>query len=168
MRKISSMVSVLFSLFSVTLARPIKEVPSVMTVEQMEAFQVGETREAALPAETFGYPNPERVLELEPALELDAKQKEEIQVIVRKLRNQSAYFGKKIVAEELILDDFFRKGQADLTTLANRLESIGVWRWRLRLTYLEAYINTRTVLTADQLEKYQTLRAAPSEGASAK
>jgi hypothetical protein len=168
MRKIIPKVLVLFSFFALAGAHPPKEVPSVMTLKQMNAYQEGIPVDENLPAETFGYPNPQRVLDLAQKLDLSAEQKGQIQNLLTITLNRALYFGRKIVAEELLLDDFFRKGEEDYAALSNRLESIGNSRWRLRLAHLEAYLKTKMVLNSDQLKKYHELCAASPEGVSSK
>lgn len=168
MKKIIPKVLVLISFFALLRAQPQKEVPSVMTLKQMQAYQAGMAVDEHLPAETFGYPNPQRVLELAPKLDLSAAQKVQIQGILESRLNRALYFGRKIVAEELLLDDFFRKGEGDYAALSNRLESIGNSRWRLRVAHLEAYLRAKMVLSPDQLKKYHELSAASPEGVSSK
>ncbi len=158
--------------FATAGGQPSREIPSVMTPQQEQAYLKGEPVDETLPAETFGYPNPQQVLEWDKQLELTADQREKIQNIADGTQRQAIYFGKKIIAEELLLDDLFRKGEGDLpsfySALGNRLESIAGWRWRLRLTHLTAYAKTRMALNSDQLKKYRDLCAAQPAGASAK
>ncbi|MCI0329789.1 MAG: hypothetical protein L0196_02390 [candidate division Zixibacteria bacterium] len=167
MKKLAGGTLILILVFSFSGAQSPREVPSVMSVQQMEAYLTGEPITEALPAETFGYPNPERVLELEPKLTLTAEQKGQLQNLIKFTRGQAALFGKKIVGEELLLDEFFRKDRTDYAELANRIESIGNWYWRRRFVYLDAYRKTRTVLSTEQLKKYHELRSLPPEGAGA-
>ncbi len=152
--------------FSVSLgdARPPKEIPSGMTAAETEAYLSGEPQAEILPAETFGYPDPRRVMALEKELGLTVEQAQKIFPWANRIHQESALLGRKIVGEELLLDDFFRKGETDYAALANRVESIGALRWRLRLIVLRAYAFTRSNLTDEQLKKYRELRA-PTAGA---
>ncbi|MGE5693071.1 MAG: hypothetical protein ACM3YF_04750 [Candidatus Zixiibacteriota bacterium] len=170
--KIKVVVFCFWAFFSVAEGQPSREIPSVMTPQQEQAYLKGEPVDETLPAETFGYPNPERVLELSKQLELSAEQKNRIQDIIAGRQREVLYLGRKIVAEELLLDDLFRKGDENLAsfyaTIGNRLESIGGWRWRLRLAHLAAYAKTKAALNSGQIKKYHELRAALPAGASAK
>ena len=168
MKKMTGGALVLMFVFSFSGAQSPREVPSVMTLPLMTAYLAGEPITETLPAETFGHPNPERVLELKEKLALTAEQKEQLQILAKFTRSQAALFGKKIVGEELLLDDFFRKGTTDYAALANRIESIGNWYWRRRLTFLEAYFKTRTVLSDEQLKIYRELRSLAPERTRAK
>ncbi|MCI0405108.1 MAG: hypothetical protein L0Z48_00305 [candidate division Zixibacteria bacterium] len=150
-------------LFSAGLARPSGEIPSGMTSSAMEKYQSGEPFDEIVPAETFGYPSPLRVLELAGKLDLTAEQEKKIRGLANRMSREAALYGKKIIAHELLLDDFFRKGQTDPMALANRVESIGLLRWRLRFNLLSLCVNTRSVLTAEQLQTYRGLRS-PSLG----
>jgi hypothetical protein len=163
---------ILLLVFSVAAGQPSREIPSVMTPQQQQAYLRGDPVDEILPAITFGYPNPERVLEWGEQLELTTEQKTRIREVIAARQRETLYLGKKIVAEELLLDDLFRKREGDLASfyaaLGNRLESIGGWRWRLRMAHLAAYARTRAALNSDQLKKYHELRVALPAGASAK
>lgn len=147
---------------AVVTAHPPREVPSTMSAQDMERFLKGDDVGEGLPAETFGYPNPKAVLELERDLELTSEQKNKLQGIYRKMIFEASYVGKKLVAEELALDNFFRSGSLNADQLGNRIERIGGFRWRFRWAYLSAYVAARQVLTEDQLKKYQQLKAKAS------
>lgn len=168
MKKLIAAILMWFFIFSFSGARSPKEIPSALTLQETEALLSGESINEFLPAETFGYPDPRQVAAMGKQLELSDEQKNMLQNILQIKRNQALYFGNKIVAEELLLDDLFRKNEANFANLGNRLESIGGWRWRLRQIHLEAYLKTRIVLSPDQLKRYQTLRAMQSKGALTK
>jgi len=170
-RIIGGLLAFLF-VFSVAGGNPPREIPSVMTLQEEQAYLTGEPVNETLPAETFGYPNPQLVLEWDKQLELTAEQRSKIQDIINSRQREALLFGKKIVAEELLLDDLFRKGEINLASfysaIGNRLESIAGWRWRLRLAHLAAYAKTKMALNSGQLKKYHELRSALPEEVSAK
>jgi Spy/CpxP family protein refolding chaperone len=168
MKKLVGSILIGVFVFSLSGARSPKEIPSSITLQETEALLSGESISETRPAETFGYPDPRQVATMGEQLDLSDEQKNMVQNILQIRRNQALYFGNKIVAEELLLDDLFRKGEVNFANLGNRLESIGGWRWRLRLIHLEAYLKTKIVLSPEQLKKYQTLRAAQSKETSTK
>lgn len=172
MKNILSGLTVLIFVFQAAGANPPREVPSMMTLKQMQAYLEGEPVDETLPAQAFGYPHPRQVLDLGKELALTAEQKKRMDYILTTTRSDARALGKKIVGEELLLDDLFRKGNADLPSfyaeLGNRLESIGGWRWRLRVAHLSLYVKTKMALNSDQLRKYHELRSAAPEGAQAK
>jgi Spy/CpxP family protein refolding chaperone len=133
--------------------------PTSMTGDEMEGYLSGAELGQARPAEAFGYPVPKKVMELKGRLELSSNQEGQMDDIVKKLRTETRYYGKKIVVEELALDNYFRSGQTDFPALANRVEKIGGLRWKLRLAHLAARSSVRKVLTAEQLEKCRELGA---------
>lgn len=149
--------------FSLAGANPPREVPSVMTLQQMDTYLSGGAVDEILPAEAFGYPSPVKVLRLEKELDLTAEQKKRMEFILGALNSEATVFGKKIVADELQLDDFFRKDQADYAQVSNLIERIGGWRWRMRLAYLGAYVKTRMALNSDQVRRYRELRSTVTE-----
>lgn len=136
--------------------------PSSMTVEERKGYISGEGAGEGRPAETFGYPSPKRVLELEKELNLTTEQKSRISEIYMRMKRDGSFYGKRIVAEELALDNFFRTGQLDWAALANRVEKVGNLKWKFRTTHFAAHFKTRQVLTPEQVIKFQELRAADS------
>ena len=162
-RNVAAGVLVGLLFFSIGKAQSPNEVPSGMSAAQIENYRAGEPFDETLPAETFGYPNPLRVLEWEDKLDLTDEQRKKIRGLADRMRREAALFGKKILANELLLDDFFRKGQTDPMALANRVESIGLLRWRLRFNMLSICVSTRTLLTDEQLKTYRELKS-PSSG----
>ena len=153
---------------TLVLARPPKEIPSSLTLAGTEAYLSGDPQWEILPAETYGYPDPRRVLSLEKQLALTEEQLKKIRPWANRIHEETALLGKKIVGEELLLDHYFRKGETDYSALANRIESIGTLRWRLRLNVLRAYTNTRNFLNDEQLKKYRELKSLSMEEKSPK
>lgn len=158
----------LFFFFLAGSAHPPKEIPSAMTLAEMETYSSGAPFDELLPAETFGYPSPQRVMELDGELALTAEQRKKVGALADRMRKEAILYGKKITAQELLLDDFFRKGQTDPMALANRVESIGLLRWRLRFNMLSICVNTRNALTGEQLQKYHELRSLSLGGGNPK
>ncbi len=139
-----------------------------MTVREVETYLSGSPVGELLPAQTYGYPNPERVLELDRELGLTAEQRKKIQPLADRMRNDTGLYGKKIIAQELLLDDYFRKGETDPAALANRVESIGLLRWRLRFNLLSVCVLARNALTEGQVKRYRQLISSASAGDSLK
>lgn len=154
--------AILFLAGAVVSARPLREIPTSMKAEEAEGYFSGAGMGQGLPAETFGYPGPKHVLELEKELQLTPEQKYHLEAIYKKMHTDALFYGKKMVAEELALDNFFKSGQTNSDLLANRVEKIGGLKWKLRLTHLTAHLKTRLILTPEQIQKYQALRAAGS------
>jgi len=144
---------------SMVFAGASKKVPVTMTSEEVEGYFSGAGMGQGQPAETFGYPGPKHVLELEKELELTPEQKYRVEAFFKKMGTEAVYFGKRLVVEELALDEFFRSGQTNLDALGNRLERIGGWKWKLRQAHLVAHVKTKLVLTPEQIKKYQELRS---------
>ncbi len=145
-----------------------KEIPSAMTQAEMETYLSGSPVDELLPAETYGYPSPLLVMERGGELALTAEQRNKVGALADRMQKEAALYGKKIIAQELLLDDFFRKGQTDPMALANRVESIGLLRWRLRFNMLSICVNTRSALTGEQLQKYHELRSRSLRGGDPK
>jgi hypothetical protein len=158
MRKVLFLIGLL-SAAAQTAAFPPAKVPSSMTASEVEAYFSGaEPGKETLPAETFGFPHPERVLEWGDKLGLAPEQRARVEEVLKIMKTDASYYGRKIVTEELALDEYFRSGGKELAPLANRVEKIGYLKWKHRLAQFTAYLYTRLVLSPEQLEKYRALR----------
>ena len=158
-------ISVFFGLllFQAGWAQPASEIPSGMSTAEVEAYRSGRPYNEILPAETYGYPDPRQILEWQNQLELSDEQLKKIRALANRMVKECVLYGKKIIANELLLDEFFRKGETDPMALANRVESIGLLRWRLRFNLLSICTSTKTLLDDQQLKRYRELHA-PSLG----
>jgi hypothetical protein len=76
--------------------------------------------------------------------------------------------GGELIAQEQDLDQLFAKGDITPDRLAAATAAIAELQGRLRSVHLAAHLETRALLTADQLAHYQELRGygdpqAPAE-----
>lgn len=164
--KLSALASLFFS--HAAYSQPVGEVPSGMSAAEVESYQSSKPYNELLPAETYGYPDPRRVVEWQIQLELTDEQLKKLRPMANRIGRETALYGKKIIANERLLDDFFRKGETDPMALANRVESIGLLRWRLRFNLLSICVSTRAILTEAQLKTYRELRNSSPGGGAAK
>ena len=66
--------------------------------------------------------------------------------------------GGELIAQEQALDQLFAKGEITPDRLAAATAAIAELQGRLRAVHLSAHLETRALLNADQIARYQQLR----------
>jgi Spy/CpxP family protein refolding chaperone len=119
-------------------------------------------------AELNGYPGPAHVLELADQLKLSDGQRRQIQNIFDRMSAAAKPLGAELVEHERALDQLFAKGEISTDRLARETTAIGELGGRLRSVHLAAHLETRALLSPDQIGTYERLRgyrdAGPSPG----
>jgi Spy/CpxP family protein refolding chaperone len=133
---------------------------------EVEALASGAGMALALAAEVNGYPGPRHVLEatLAGRLALRQDQRRIIQQIFDRMHDQAVAKGREILDAEARLATRFRNGHIDEPTLREVLDGIGRLRAELRLIHLRAHLETRALLTADQVAQYNAARGYGADG----
>jgi hypothetical protein len=134
--------------------RPLK----ALSDEQIRGYREGAGMGLALVAELNGYPGPKHLLELAGQLALTPEQKRSVQGSFDRMQSEAARLGAEIVAAEASLDDAFREATIDAKRLEELTLSIGALQGRLRKVHLDAHLESRALLTSDQLASYSRLR----------
>jgi Spy/CpxP family protein refolding chaperone len=116
-------------------------------------------------AELNGYPGPMHLLEHAASLKLSDTQKAAIEAIRARMAAAATSLGREIVARERELDAAFAETRIDETVLKAKTDEIAALTGRLRAVHLAAHIESRPLLTAQQVADYNTLRgyAGPGE-----
>jgi Spy/CpxP family protein refolding chaperone len=109
-------------------------------------------------AELNGYPGPKHVLDLAGQLKLTAPQREQVQAIFDRMSAAAKPVGAKLVEHERLLDQLFAKGDITPDRLATETAAIAELQGRLRSVHLSAHLETRALLSADQIALYEQLR----------
>ena len=109
-------------------------------------------------AELNGYPGPRHVLESAGELGLTPEQKEAVERIYRDMNQRSMALGRQLVQHERELDAAFAQGQINHESLERGLAESALVYGELRNAHLQAHLNTKDVLTADQVRHYNQLR----------
>lgn len=125
---------------------------------EVEALRVGEGAGAARAAELNGYPGPKHVLELADSLALSPDQRAGVEASRTRMLATARRLGAEIIAGEAGLEAAFREGAIGAEELGRRVRAIAELRGRLRLTHLEAHLETAALLNAEQRQRYQHLR----------
>src|SRR5215470_14068846 len=135
-------------------ARPIK----ALSDEEAAALRNGEGIGMAKAAELNGYPGPKHVLDLARRLQLTDAQRRGVQAIFDRMSAAAKPLGGELIAQEQALDQLFAKGDITPDRLTAATAAIAELQGRLRAVHLTAHLETRALLNADQIARYQQLR----------
>lgn len=129
-----------------------------LSEEEAAAYESGEGMGYAKAAELNHYPGPRHVLELARELKLTAEQEERTRRVHGRMRDRAVAIGRSIVARERDLDALFAERRVTAESLARATAEIGRLQGELRATHLAAHLETRALLTPDQIAAYDGLR----------
>jgi len=114
-------------------------------------------------ADNVGYPSPKRVLDLSATLNLTESQRKSVREIYNEMYTRARELGKRIIKIEEELDEAFKAGFVTTQSVNDDTEQIGKLRGKLRGVYLGARIDTKRVLTANQMDMYKKLSVPPTK-----
>ena len=135
-------------------ARPIK----AMSDDDVAALRNGEGMGMAKAAELNGYTGPVHVLALAAPLGLTEAQRRDVQAVFDRMSAAAKPLGGELIAQEQALDQLFAKGEITPDRLAAATAAIAELQGRLRAVHLSAHLETRALLNADQIARYEQLR----------
>ena len=136
--------------------------------DDIAALRKGEGMGMAKAAELNGYPGPAHVLTLAPQLGLTESQQRQVAAIFERMSAAAKPLGGELIAHEQVLDQLFAKGEITPDRLAAETAAIGELQGRLRSVHLAAHLETRALLSPDQITRYEQIRgysdpAAPAQ-----
>ena len=140
--------------------RLIKALPD----EDILALQKGEGMGLAKAAELNGYPGPSHVRTLGKELRLSDDQSAQIAAIFDRMSAAAKPLGSEMIAKEKALDALFARGEITPEKITAAATGIGEISGRLRAVHLAVHIETRALLSPDQLALYQQLRGYAAAG----
>jgi len=129
-----------------------------LSVQQVADYRAGRGMGFALAAELNGYPGPKHVLELSAELALSPNQLNEISALFDSMQSAASALGEKIVLAEQDLDAAFANNSISTASLEEKVLEIGKLNGALRSVHLEAHLETKSLLSPEQVEKYIVLR----------
>lgn len=130
-----------------------------LSPEQVAQYRAGEGMGFALAAELNHYPGPRHVLELADSLDLTEEQHRRIVAAFDMMRAQAIRLGERIIEQERLLDQAFRERSINERQLRRMTEEIGRLQGALRAVHLAAHLSVTRELTAQQVTRYERLRA---------
>ncbi len=137
-----------------------QEQRSIKALSDREISDLTEARGMGLAkaAELNSHPGPLHVLKLARELDLTDTQRAATQSLYARMREQAQPVGIKIIEAERELDRAFVDGTISTTELRSRLNAIAALQGELRAAHLETHLAQRSVLTPQQVAKYDPLR----------
>jgi Spy/CpxP family protein refolding chaperone len=129
-----------------------------LSPEQIEDLLAGEGLGYALAAELNHYPGPRHVLALADSLELSPAQRTEVEAIGDRMREKAITLGQRMVDTETALDRLFASAEIDAGSLERQVAEIARLEGELRAAHLTAHLETRSVLSEEQVAAYDRLR----------
>jgi hypothetical protein len=129
-----------------------------LSKKQIEGYLTGQGMRLALPGELNGYPGPRHVLEMDSSLDLSEEQREAVEEIFLRMKTQAIELGNQIVEAEAALDQSFSSGEITAESLRETTGKIGLLKGRLRAVHLAAHLETKDLLTLQQIGQYAALR----------
>lgn len=129
-----------------------------LSPEEVEQYLDGQGMGYALAAELNGYPGPKHVLELADELALDDEQRAAVQGSFDRMQARARELGRRIVELERRIDRAFASGEVAAETLREDLAALGELQADLRFAHLDAHLETKALLNAEQIARYVALR----------
>jgi len=109
-------------------------------------------------AELNGYPGPSHILQMANKIDLQEKQKVQIQKLFDQMKVKSISLGNKLISLEKKLNNEFQNKTINQTKLDTYINDITDVRAQLRLTHLSTHLQTPKILTPQQVLLYNNLR----------
>ena len=109
-------------------------------------------------AELNSYPGPLHVLQLGDQLGLSDAQRTATKALYADMRDKAQPVGRKIIEAERNLNSTFADGRIDPASLRSQIAAIAILQGELRAIHLETHLAQRSLLTPDQIARYDVLR----------
>ncbi|MFL5264982.1 MAG: hypothetical protein ACJ8AH_00070 [Stellaceae bacterium] len=126
--------------------------------EEIAALRKGEGMGMAKAAELNGYPGPLHVLALMRDLRLTETQINQVTAIRDRMSATAFPLGAELIERERLLDGLFAQGRITPERLTAETAAIGEIQGRLRAAHLGAHLETRAILSPEQVPRYNKLR----------
>ncbi|MES2999737.1 MAG: hypothetical protein V4787_03530 [Pseudomonadota bacterium] len=131
---------------------------AALSPEQVADLQEGRGMGASLPAELNGVPGPLHVLEMKDRLDLTLPQQAAIERIFGSMKSQATRLGREIIEAETALDLAFKQSTANEEAIRSYASTIAALNGRLRAVHLVAHLETKRLLSSQQVRGYMHAR----------
>ena len=118
----------------------------------------------ALAAELNGVPGPAHLLELKEQIGLTPAQVTTLEAIFAEMQAEAQAAGKRFIAAEAMIEGAFREGGMTADHLRNLIDAAAEARAQLRFIHLMRHLETPSLLTSEQIARYNVLRGYYSAG----
>jgi hypothetical protein len=118
----------------------------------------------AKPAELNGVPGPKHLLDMIEAgkLEVSEKQKNKIESVYKRMKENAIKKGGKIITKEEKIDNGFEKRSIEQEELKDKIKTSANLYADLRFIHLKTHLEMLDILNEKQVEKYNKLRGYSS------
>ncbi len=134
--------------------RPVKALSSA----EIDGLLSGKGMGLAKAAELNHYPGPLHVLQVVKDLGLSQQQQLQTQQLYAAMKSEAVRIGRLIVEEERRLDGLFASATVTDELLRPGLNKIAVLRGELKYVHLKAHLQQKTILSSEQIRRYDQLR----------
>jgi len=133
------------------------------TIRALSDQEIGDLLEGrgmglAKAAELNSYPGPLHVLQLANQLGLSDAQRAASESLYTDMRERAQSAGRKIIEAERNLNEAFADDHIDRAILRSQINAIAILWGELRTIHLETHLAQRSLLTAEQIARYDVLR----------
>jgi Spy/CpxP family protein refolding chaperone len=135
-------------------ARAIK----ALSQEEIDGYLDGAGLGFAKAAELNGYPGPMHSLEHAGALSLTAAQKDSLQALMHRHKEEARRLGAEVVRLEKELDALFATRAATPEAIESKVAQIAAAQGRVRASHLKTHLKTAELLSPAQIERYKAVR----------
>ncbi|MGP9791905.1 Spy/CpxP family protein refolding chaperone [Roseinatronobacter sp. NSM] len=112
----------------------------------------------ALSAELNGVPGPAHLLDLKDQIGLSTDQVTDIEEIFAAMQSEAQDAGLRFIEAEAAIEAAFRAGNLDREQLRDLIQTSGAARAELRFIHLVRHLDTPTLLSSEQIARYNALR----------
>jgi Spy/CpxP family protein refolding chaperone len=126
--------------------------------EEIRDLLEGRGMGLAKAAELNSYPGPLHVLQLANELGLSDEQRKAADSLYANMRQRALSIGRQIIEAERTLDRAFVNGQIEPAMLRSQVRAIAILQGELRAVHLAAHLAQRSLLTPEQIARYDVLR----------
>jgi len=137
-----------------------------LSQEDVAALRNGDGMGLAKAAELNGYPGPRHVLALAGELKLSESQIARVTTIRDRMSAAARPLGDELIERERTLDRLFAEREITPERLGAATRAIGDIQGRLRTVHLAAHLDTRALLSREQIREYDKLRGYTDPGTS--
>jgi Spy/CpxP family protein refolding chaperone len=135
-----------------------KQEIKALSAEDIQGYLSGSGMGLAKVAELNHYPGPRHVLDLAQPLQLSEEQQRHTQAIFEAMHTEAVRLGQQLLDKERHLDALFASGTIAEAQVEQLVADIATTHGQLRAVHLRAHLAQKTILTPDQLRRYDTLR----------
>lgn len=129
-----------------------------LSADDIEELRHGKGWGLAKAAELNGMPGPSHILQMKKKISLTREQEVQVRTLFEDMKSKAIPLGNELIELEKKLNDSFANKTITKELLIQQLDSIAEARKKLRYVHLVTHLMTPSILTPQQIEKYNRLR----------